>query len=102
MFCVFTIVPKHLQIYTFPFYSRSTCSLLFRCVSSNCRQPQTCTALVKPSAGSGYAKLRLSRQALSFAKADEGIHRLEDERPPLTLRLLLSVRHPVNLQPSIV
>src|SRR5215216_3863501 len=32
MFCVFTIVQKHLQIYTFPFYSRSTCSLLFRCV----------------------------------------------------------------------
>jgi hypothetical protein len=71
-------------------------------LSSNCRQPQTCTALVKTSAGSGYAKLRLSRQALSFAKADERIHRLKDERPPLTLRLLLSVRHPVNLQPSIV
>jgi hypothetical protein len=32
MFCVFTIVEKCLQIYTFPFYSRSTCSLLFRCV----------------------------------------------------------------------
>ncbi len=28
--------------------------------------------------------------------------RLEDERPPLSLRLLVSVRHPVNLQPSIV
>src|SRR5919112_6461777 len=32
MFCVFTIVQKHLQIYTFPFYSCSTWSLLFRCV----------------------------------------------------------------------
>ncbi len=29
-------------------------------------------------------------------------HRLEDERPPLALRLLLGVRHPVDLQPSIV
>jgi hypothetical protein len=29
-------------------------------------------------------------------------HRLEDERPPLALRLLLSVRHSVNLQPSVV
>jgi hypothetical protein len=35
-------------------------------------------------------------------KTDNGIHRLEDERPPLALRLLLSVRHPVNLQLVIV
>lgn len=35
-------------------------------------------------------------------KADDGIHRLEDERPPLTLRLLLGIRYPVNLQPLIV
>ena len=102
LFCVFTIVQKHLQSILFP----SIDVLHVRCcsgaLSSYCCQPQTCTALVKPSADSGYAKLRLSRQALSFAKADEGIHRLKDERPPLTLRLLLSVRHPVNLQPSIV
>jgi hypothetical protein len=32
MLWVFTVVQKHLQIYTFPFYNRSTCSLLFRCV----------------------------------------------------------------------
>ncbi len=39
----------------------------------------------------GTLGLRLSRQALSIAKADNGIHRLEDERPPLALRLLLCV-----------
>ena len=45
MFCVFTIVQKHLQIYTFPFYGCSACSLLFRCVvvklssAPNLRQP---------------------------------------------------------------
>jgi hypothetical protein len=35
-------------------------------------------------------------------KTDNGIHRLEDERPPLALRLLLGIRDPVNLQPSVV
>jgi hypothetical protein len=35
-------------------------------------------------------------------KTDNGIHRLEDERPPLALRLLLGIRHPVNLQLLIV
>jgi hypothetical protein len=35
-------------------------------------------------------------------KDDNGIHRLEDKRPPLTLRFTLGVRHSINLQPSIV
>jgi hypothetical protein len=35
-------------------------------------------------------------------KSDNEIHRLEDERPPLVVRLLLDVRHPVHLQLAIV
>ena len=35
-------------------------------------------------------------------KTDKGIQRLEDERPPLALRLLLGIRHPVNLQLLVV
>src|SRR5215208_4743612 len=39
----------------------------------------------------------------SLCLSEVGVpQRLKDERPPLPLRLLLSVRHPVNLQPSIV
>jgi hypothetical protein len=35
-------------------------------------------------------------------KTDNGIQRLEDERPPLALRLLLGIRYPVNLQLLVV
>src|SRR5215208_7705831 len=39
----------------------------------------------------------------SLCLSEVGVpQRLKDERPPLPLRLLLSVRDPVNLQPSIV